>query len=220
MNTTEIEKEIDYWLLINNNIDEKLKNLEGVILVLHNSLELSQCIDFFNKIKSNHFTRVLYISLTRSYNYMRHVLEKKPINQKQLFFIDVVSGFAFPPEENIDNCLYHRPPRDLKTIKEIISFGIERTNPDIIIIDSLSQLINYSKLTGEELKEFYSFLHDIKHQMLNIINNTFILMFDTNMQSAFHPLVYPGFDLILKLERKNQINHQLSCRERYPFSIL
>ncbi len=195
----ENEGEISYWMSLHNEVDEVLKNLEGIVLVLHSSMEFTQYIDFFNKLKSNHFTNVLYISLTRSYNYMRHALEQNPLDQKQIFFIDCVSGFAFPAEENIDNCLYHKPPRDLQTMKEIIHFGIDKTNPDIVIIDSLSQLINFSKPTEQELNGFYTFLGHMRQQMLNIVNNTFILLFDTKMGVLQH-LPTQGIDTILKLE--------------------
>ena len=201
----EKEEEIKYWRAIHNEVDEVLKNLEGIILVLHDSLEFTQCIDFFNKIKSNHFTNVLYISLTRNYDYMQHALQQKPLDQKRILFLDCVSGFAFPAEENIDTCLYHKPPRDLHTMKNVIRFGIEKTNPDIIIIDSFSQLINFSKPTEQELDEFYSFLQDIRKQMLNLVNNTFILLFDTKM-GVLHHLPTHGVDTILKLEANTPIN--------------
>lgn len=145
--------------------------------------------------------------MTRSYDYMRHALEQNPLSQKQIFFIDCVSGFAFPAEENIDNCLYHKPPRDLFTMKEIIQFGIDKTNPDVIIIDSLSQLINFSKPTEQELNGFYTFLGHMRQQMLNIVNNTFILLFDTKMGSLQN-LPTQGIDAILKLEiNAPTINH-------------
>ena len=195
----ENEGEISYWRSIHNEKDEVLKNLQGIVLVLHNSMEFTHCIDLLKKIKSNHFTNVLYISLTRSYGYMRHALEQKPLDQKRILFIDCVSGFAFPSEDNIDTCLYHKPPRDLQTMKEIIHFGIEKTNPDIVIIDSLSQLINFSKPTKTELSEFYSFLHDMRQQMLNLVNNTFVLLFDTKL-GVLYQLPTKGFDTILKLE--------------------
>jgi len=202
----ENEVEINYWRSIHNEVDEVLKNLQGIVLVLHNSMEFTKCIDFFNKIKSNHSTNVLYISLTRSYDYMRHALELKPFDRKLIYVIDCVSGFAFPTEDHIENCLYHKPPQDLIQIKEILKFGIEKCNPDIIIIDSLSQLINFSKPTEQELNEFYSFLHDLRQQMLNIINNTFILMFDTKM-GVIHHLPTQGVDTILKLEASTPILH-------------
>jgi hypothetical protein len=195
----EKEGEIRYWRAIHNDVDEEMKNLDGILLVLHDSIEFTQLIDFFNKIKSNHFTNVLYVSLTRSHDYMRHALEQKPLDQKRVFFIDCVSGFAFPVEENIDRVLYHKPPRDLHTMKEIIHYGIEKTNPDIVIIDSLSQLINFSKPTGEELDEFYNFLHDLRKQEISMVCNTFILLFDAKMGALAH-LPSQGIDTILKLE--------------------
>jgi hypothetical protein len=195
----EKEGEIRYWRAIHTEIDEVLKNLEGIILVCHDSIEFIQLIDFINKIKSNHFTNLLYISLTRSQDYMRQVLKQKPIEKKQIFFIDCVSGFAFPTEENIDSCMYHKPPRDFQTMKEIIHFGIERTNSEIVIIDSLSQFVNFSKPNGLELEEFYKFLNDIRNQEINLTNNTFIFLFDTKMGVLSH-LPTQGIDSIIKLE--------------------
>ena len=37
-------------------------------------------------------------------------------------------------------------------MKEIIKYGVEKTNPDIVIIDSLSQFINFSQ-PPEKLKD-------------------------------------------------------------------
>jgi hypothetical protein len=185
----ETKTEINYWHLMNKEIDEVFKNLNGI----------TRCIDFFNKVKSNHFTDVLYISLTRSYDYMRHALEQKPLIQKRIFIIDCVSGFAFPTEKLTDVCLYHKPPRDIHIMKDIIHFGIEKTNPDIIVIDSLSQFINFSKSTDQEVDEFYAFLHSLRTQMLNLVTNTFILLFDTNLGEMAN-LPTQDVDTILKLE--------------------
>ncbi len=84
-------------------------------------------------------------------------------------------------------------------MKDIIHFGIEKTNPEIIIIDSLSQLINFSKPTEQDLNGFYTFLGHMRQQMLNIVNNTFILLFDTKMGVLQH-LPTQSIDTILKLE--------------------
>jgi archaellum biogenesis ATPase FlaH len=106
-------------------------------------------------------------------------------------------------------------------MKEIITFGMERTNPDIVIIDSLSQLINFSKPTEQELNGFYTFLGHLRQQMLNIVNNTFILMFDTKMGVIFQP-PQQRFDMILKLETITPIiysqKYNLSSKEKTPLS--
>jgi len=190
---------INYWKEIDKNIDDVLRNLNGIVLLLHNSVEFLHIIDFLNKVKPDHFTNVLYISLIRSYNYMRHVLDINPLEEKRLFFIDCVSGFAFPPEENIDDCLYHKPPQDLERMKEIIKFGIEKSNPDIVIIDSLSQFINFSRPTEDELLDLYEFLKSLKENSLNILQDTFILLYDSKMGVAQN-LPKTFTDMILRLE--------------------
>jgi hypothetical protein len=191
--------EINYWRSMNHEVDEMLKDLEGIVLVLHNSMEFTQCIDFFNKIKSNHFTNLLYISLTRSYDYIRRTLEQKPLDQKRIFIIDCVSGFAFPTEDHIDNCLYHKPPQSLSQMKEIIKFGIEKCNPDIIVLDSLSQLVNFTHSTGKELHDLSLFLQILRSDTLNIRQKTFLLFYDTKLST---PRILPdmAIDIMIKME--------------------
>jgi hypothetical protein len=191
--------EINYWRSMNHEVDEMLKDLEGIVLVLHNSMEFTQCIDFFNKIKSNHFTNLLYISLTRSYDYIRRTLEQKPLDQKRIFIIDYVSGFAFPTEDHIDNCLYHKPPQNLSQMKEIIKFGIEKCNPDIIVLDSLSQLVNFTHSTDKELHDLSLFLQTLRNDTLNIRQKTFLLFYDTKLST---PRILPdmAIDIMIKME--------------------
>lgn len=205
----ENEVEINYWRSIQNEVDAVLENLQGIILVLHDSMEFIQCIDFFQKIQSNHFSNVLYISLTRSYDYMRHALELKPVGMKLFYVIDCVSGFTFPTEDNIDNCLYHKPPQDLAQMKEILKFGIEKCNPDIIVLDSLSQFVNFSQSSDKELRDLSLFLQALRNDALNIRQKTVLLFYDTKLGS---PRILPdmAIDIMLKIEviKKNTLNEK------------
>ena len=205
----ENEVDINYWRSIQNEVDAVLENLQGIILVLHDSMEFIQCIDFFQKIQSNHFTNVLYISLTRSYDYMRHALELKPVGMKHLYIIDCVSGFTFPTEDHIDNCLYHKPPQDLVQMKEILKFGIEKCNPDIIVIDSLSQFVNFSQSSDKELRDLSFFLQTLRNDALNIRQKTVLLFYDTKLGS---PRILPdmAIDMMLKIEviKKNNLDEK------------
>ena len=162
INVKETSYSINYWKEIEDELPDILKNLSGIVMLTHNSIEFTDIVDFLNKINPSEFLNVLYVSLTRSYNYMKTALEQKPLDQKRIFFIDCVSGFAFPQEENIDECFYHKPPRNLEEMKEIMKFGIEKSSPDIVVIDSLSQLINFSRPTEQELHELYRFLKSLK----------------------------------------------------------
>jgi len=130
---------------------------------------------------------------------MKLALDKKPLELKKVYFIDCVSGFAFPPEDNVDDCFYHKPPQNLEELKDIINYGIEKCNPDIIILDSLSQFINFSKPTEQELIELYKFLKLLRGSVLNFIQNTFILLYDNRMgMMRYLPKIHT--DLILNIE--------------------
>ncbi len=190
---------INYWKEINNEIATTLKDINGIVLLSHNSVEFSDIIDFLNKIRSDHFMNILYISLIRSYNYMKSALSQKSLNQKKISFIDCVSGFAFPFEDNIDECFYHRPPSNLEEIKKIIKFGIKKSNPDIIVLDSLSQFINFSKPTESELNNLYKFLKTLREDTVNVIQSTFVLLYD-NKLGVMQNLPKSYTDIILKLE--------------------
>jgi len=205
------EVEINYWKSIQNELDEVLKNLQGIILILHDSMEFTQFIDFFQKIQSNHFTNVLYISLTRSYNYMRKALELKPLEGKLMYFIDCVSGYAFPVEDHIDDCLYHKPPQDIAQIKKIIQFGIEKCNPDIIILDSLSQFMKFSKSSDKELHDLSIFLHTLINNKHNTHQKTILLIYDTKLGL---PSIHPDLtiDTLLKIE----IIKNKNLKNEYP----
>ncbi|MCK4348752.1 MAG: hypothetical protein KAW47_09055, partial [Thermoplasmatales archaeon] len=80
-----------------------------------------------------------------------------------------------------------------------ITFGIEKCNPDIIVIDSLTQFINFSKPTESEISKLYEFLHSIRGNVLNTIQDTFILLYDSKT-SIMQNLPRAHTDLILKIE--------------------
>lgn len=190
---------INYWKEIHKEISEILKNLSGIVIVTHNSIEFTEIINLLNKTKPDHFLNVLYISLIRSYDFMRLALNRKPLDQKKITFIDCVSGYAFPQEDNIDDCLYHEPPHNLEQMKKIIAFGIEKCSPDIVVIDSLSQFINFSRPTEHEISELYKFLRSLRTSSLNIIQDTFILLYDTKL-GVMQNIPKFSTDLILKIE--------------------
>ena len=190
---------INYWKEIDNEIPDLLKDLKGIVLLTHNSIEFTDVIDLLNKTRPDHFANILYISLIRSYDYIKVALDQKPLDDKRIFFIDCVSGFAFPSEDKVDECMYHKPPENLEQMKEIIKFGIEKTNPDIIVIDSLSQFINFSKPTNDELDDLYDFFRLLREDTLNIIQDTFILLYDNRM-GMMQNLPKFSTDLILNVE--------------------
>ena len=175
------EKQINYWKEVEKNINSELLDLKGTVLVMHNSVEFVDLLDFIKNLRKGEFTNVLYVSLVRSYNYMKNALSFNSVDDKRIVFIDCVSGYAFPIEENIDQALYHKPPESLDELKNILKFGIEKINPDIIILDSLSQYINFSRSDEEDLHGLCNFLNQLKSDENYSTLDSILLFYDSKM---------------------------------------
>ncbi len=190
--------QVNYWKEIKKEINETINEMQGLILVTHNSIEFSDIVDFLNKVRKNERLTILYISLTSSYSHMKKILEEKPLSSKRLFAIDCVSGFLIERQDEI-NCVYRKPPSNLEETKELILKNIKVCNPNMIVIDSLSQFINFSMPSEERLHEFYKFLKEIKDNALNIITDTVILFYNDKLGSMTKlPTLFTN--LILKME--------------------
>jgi hypothetical protein len=189
----------NYWMEIHLGISKILKELSGLVIITHNSIEFVDILEILNKIRPDTPLKILYISLTRSYDYMCLELKRNKLKNKEMTFIDCVSQYAFIKENELEDCYYHDPPLNLDEMKEIILFGIKKYNPDVVVLDSLSQFINFSRPTDSEISSFYKFLLFIKSNSLNAMQDTFILLYD-NKLGMMQNLPKIHTDLILKVE--------------------
>lgn len=196
----------NYWREIHSEMSKILKELSGLVIITHNSIEFVDILELLSKIRPEKNLKLLYVSLTRSYDYMRLELKHNKLENKQITFIDCVSQYAFIKKHELEDCYYRDPPLNLEEMKKIITFGISKCNPDMIIIDSLSQFINFSRPTDSEISSLYKFLHSIKANSLNAIQDTFLLLYD-NKLGVMQNLPKMHTDLILKVEIiKERIN--------------
>jgi len=191
--------EINYWKEIQGDIAKILGDLKGIVLLVHNSIMFKHIIDILNRIKSNQPSNVLYISLIRSQGYIKSTLDFRPLEQKTISIIDCVSGYAFPDKDGTDGMMYHKPPQNLHELKQIINYGIDRYNPNIVVLDSLSHFINFSKTADEELNSLYEFLNMLKNNSLNDTQMAFVLLYDDKL-GLLKNLPKEIADLILKIE--------------------
>ena len=189
----------NYWKEIHKEISEELKNISGIVIITHNSIEFKDILEILKKIRRENYLKILYISLTRSYDHMKLELNRNEIENKKITFVDCVTGYTFRTKQELDDCLYHDPPLNLDQMKNIINFGIKKCNPDMVIIDSLTQFINFSRPTETEISSLYKFLNSIKTNSLNAIQDTFILLYDNKLGMMQNlPKMYT--DIILKIE--------------------
>ena len=159
--------QVNYWKELRKEIKETIGNIHGLVLLTHNSVEFSDIVDFLNIARRNEKLTVLYISLTQSYSRIKEVLQNKPLVAKKLSVVDCVSGFLIELQDASD-CVYRRPPDNLEAMKDLIMKNIERLNPNMIVVDSLSQFINFSMPNDTEISELYKFLRSIKENAMGV----------------------------------------------------
>ena len=175
------EINLNYQMPQNDEFRLVLKNLSGLVLLKYRDVEFTKIIELLNQIRPGNFLDILYISFIRSYKYMRTALEFNPLNEKRIFFIDCVSGYAFPDKDKIDDCFYHKPPTNIIDMEKVILFGIEKSNPDIVVIDSLSQYIGFSKSNTTDILNLIRSIKSLIEQKFNLRNIIFIILYDTRL---------------------------------------
>ena len=190
--------QINYWKEVRKEINKTIKELSGLVLLIHNSLEFQDVIDFLNTLRKDEQLTILYVSLINSYKKIKGVLDVKPLQNKRLSVVDCVSGFLIELQDDV-NCVYRKPPRNLKGMKELISKNVRLNKPNIVIVDSLTQFINFSNPEDSDLHELYKFLQSLKDEILRITVDTVILLYDDKMGSLVRlPTMFTNH--ILRLE--------------------
>lgn len=190
--------QVNYWKEIRKEINRTFESLHGLVLLTHNSIEFSDIIDFLNDLRRNQETTVLYISLISSYNHIKQILQIHPLPSKKLFVVDCVSGFLLELQDSVQ-CVYRKPPSNLDEMKNLIMKNIQWSNPNIIVVDSISQFINFTTPTDEELHNLINFLKSIKEDALGITRDVIILLYDDKI-GLMKKLPTMFTDVIMKLE--------------------
>lgn len=196
--TDEKTLQVNYWKKIRKDFNEVVGRLHGVVLLIHNNVELSQIIDFLNRVREGKNLTLLYISMVNSYRRVKQTLETIPLESKELFMVDCVSGFLIELQDSAD-CIYRKPPKNLEELKSMILKNIQRTNPNIVVIDSLDQFINFSMPSDEELNELYQFLQSLKQDIWGLQDDAIIILYNDRI-GVLQKLPVVSIDEIIKLE--------------------
>ena len=107
---------VNFWKEMHKEIRKTIKNIHGLVLLTHNSVDFSDIVDFLNKIRREEKLTILYITLVNSYSNMKKILDVKPLDSKKLFVVDCVSNFITEHIDSVD-CVYTKPPDNLKPMK-------------------------------------------------------------------------------------------------------
>jgi len=195
---------VNYWKSVNNEIKRILLDFWNTFLLIHDSLDFADIVGFLNKMPNP--GKIMYISLTKSNDSMKpHIKDIK----SKIFIIDCVSSMIFEKKSSQD-CQFEPTPASLNEMMELIEKYILVVKPDLIVIDSFSQFIDFSSVSMHKGKELYEFLDQLKKKYARTPYR-FLLLYDNVLSKDLVNLPFTSVDVILKYEiltrRKDGIGH-------------
>jgi len=184
---------VNYWKSVNNEIKRILLDFWNTFLLIHDSLDFADIVGFLNKMP--YPGKIMYISLTKSNDSMKpHLKDFK----SKIFIIDCVSSMIFEKKGSQD-CQFEPTPSSLNEMMELIEKYIQIVKPDLIVIDSFSQFIDFSSVSMHKGKELYEFLDQLKKKYARTPYR-FLLLYDNVLSKELVNLPFTSVDVILKYE--------------------
>ncbi len=184
---------VNYWKSVNNEIKRILLDFWNTLLLIHDSLDFAEIVGFLNKMP--YPGKILYISLTKSNDSMRPQLKNL---KSKIFVIDCVSSMIFE-RKGTQDCQFEPAPSSLNEMMGLIEKYIKIVEPDLVVIDSFSQFIDFSKVSSPRGKDLYGFLDHLKNKYSRT-HYRFILMYDNVLSRELVNLPFTSVDVILKYE--------------------
>lgn len=184
---------INYWKEVKKELSRILISYWNTLLIIHHSMDFVDLVEFINRLPYK--GKIAYISLTKTYDSLTPHFDK--IDAK-FYTVDCVSSVLFEMKDTED-CTFVYPPANLVEMAEMIEKYLDETNPDFIIIDSLSIFSNYSSLTKSDNIKFQNFFKYLENKRGNTPCK-FILLYDESVSSTLGQFPSYHIDIILKLE--------------------
>lgn len=190
---------VNYWKGIKKDrLSNELLRDWNTLLLIHNSAEFEEIAFFLSSLPSA--KRIIYISLTKGYDSLKTNVErlnsKYKIYGSKMIVIDCISTTIFEKKSTRD-CIYEFPPSNLKEIIVLINKYLQKYNPDVVIIDSLSQIIDFTSISTNH--DVYSFINYLKNLRATTVCR-FILLYDDFLRKELKSIPMFFIDITLKLE--------------------
>ena len=182
---------VNYWKESRKELKKLLSEPWKTLLLFHNSQEVKEIADFIKKLSDS--KRIVYFSLTRTYNAIIPSFEDI---DKSLFIVDCISSGVFE-KKNTKTSFFENSPSNFDEIIALNEKYLNELKPDLVILDSLSQFIDFSTPNPKYTPELYKYLNSLKKIRTPC---RFILLY---MDSSSKDIVFiPTYDvdLILRVE--------------------
>jgi len=87
--------------------------------------------------------KLYYVTLNKTYDALKEMLEKKKINMENIFFVDAISD-TIKAVKDTKTVSYVSSPRAFTEMSIAITKALKK-NPDYLLFDSLTSLMTYEK---------------------------------------------------------------------------
>jgi hypothetical protein len=152
--------DVNYWTDVKD-ITEAVSSIRGPMLLINNYIPFEDFIIFLNRLPLANQSTVSYISLNKTYDFLRPFLKKvKP----KIYIVEGVSSGLFAKRESQQDAAFIRPPLTLNNLFEVIETCYKERSPDYIFVDSLTQLLDFSG-DSSDAGSFFLFLNRLNEDI-------------------------------------------------------
>src|SRR5574341_641697 len=183
---------VNYWREVKKDLKNAVSGYWNALLLVHNSEEFKEIINFIKILPYS--GKIVYISLTKTNDVITPYFREL---KARVFVVDCVSSIVFE-KENTESCFFEESPSNLSEIIRLIDNYL-KFNPDLIILDSLSQFVDFSSVSHPDKKQLSGFLDYMKAKKSSTPCR-FIILYDNILSKELRYLPAFDIDLILKLE--------------------
>ncbi|VVB86268.1 Uncharacterised protein [uncultured archaeon] len=181
---------VNYWKDVKNDLRKTLSVFWTTLFLIHNSEDFKEIVNF---LKNLPYGKIIYITLTKTNDSLKPYF--KEINTK-ILVVDCVSSMLFEKGDT-QGCIFEEPPANLNEMKVLIEKYLKNSNPDFIVLDSLSHFFDISSISasgGQQLSSFFGYLKDLRTPC------RFVIFYDNVTLKDLRFLPFFEADLVLRLE--------------------
>jgi hypothetical protein len=154
-----------------------------ITIVVKESFDISTSIPILNQMLHHTRKNILYVSFIHSYIHLKKNIISSPLEGHNLFIVDCVSQLLVQNLKDSPDVVFRDPPQSVEQMKQLLTETIHIGDPDVIVIDSFSQFLNYSKTSDIQLKELYLFLENKQSENIIPQEAKILLFFNPSLNS-------------------------------------
>ena len=184
---------VNYWKEVKKDLKNTLSGFWNSLLLIHNSEDFKEIINFLSNLPYS--GNVTYISLTKT---SEAITPFFMMSKRKLFIVDCVSSALFE-KVNTESCFFENPPSSLTEIEKLMDTYLKKLNPDIMILDSLSQFCDFSSVSTSNTGQVNNFLNYLQKKN-STTHCKFVIIYENLDSKELRFLPVFNLNMILRME--------------------